>query len=143
MRKILSLLILLLVGLAVGGGAGYAAIALIGAPARAAKAAAPPTFVSTGKILAPLVGADGRLTGYTSFEVSIEVPGDKADFVTPRLPMLLHAINMRSYRTPMAAGPDGMLPNIDVFRRLVLRAAPEAFGPGVVRRVAVTQAMPV
>jgi len=142
MRKALFLIALLIAGLGVGGGAGYAAILLL-KPKPAASAEAAPVFVPTGKILAPLVGADGRLTGYTSFEVAIEVPADKADFVAPRLPMLLHAINMRSYRTPMAAGPDGMLPNIDVFRRLVLSAAPEAFGAGVVRRVAITQAMPV
>jgi hypothetical protein len=55
---------------------------------------------------------------------------------------LLHAINMRTYRTPMAAGPDGMLPDISVFRKIVMDAAPEAFGPKVVRLVAVTQAVP-
>ncbi len=70
------------------------------------------------------------------------MPTDKADYVTARLPLLLHAINMRTFRTPMASGPDGLLPDLETFRRVVMASAPEAFGPGVLRKVAVTKVNP-
>lgn len=148
MKKILFLLTVLLSGLGLGGGAAYATVLLLGAQAPATTSAAhvddkvEPSFVDAGKILAPLVFADGRLSGYVQFQVQLEVPADKAEFVSARLPLLLHAINMRTYRTPMAAGPDGLIPDLETFRKVVMTAAPEAFGPGVLRKVAVTQANP-
>ncbi len=144
MKKILFLLAILLAGLGLGGGAAYATVLLLGsrAPVAGAHAQIEPSFVDAGKILAPLVFADGRLSGYVQFQVQLEVPADKAEFVAARLPLLLHAINMRTYRTPMAAGPDGLIPDIETFRKVVMAAAPEAFGTGVLRKVAVTQANP-
>lgn len=146
MKKILFLLVTLLAGLGLGGGAAYATVMLLGPkPAGAAAAAhaeVEPSFVDAGKVLAPLVFADGRLSGYVQFQVQLEVPADKAEFVAARMPLLLHAINMRTYRTPMAAGPDGLIPDLETFRKVVMTAAPEAFGAGVLRKVAVTQANP-
>ena len=144
MKKILFLLAILLAGLGLGGGAAYATVLLLGprAPAAGAHAQVEPSFVDVGKILAPLVFADGRLSGYVQFQVQLEVPADKAEFVAARLPLLLHAINMRTYRTPMAAGPDGLIPDIETFRKVVMAAGPEAFGAGILRKVAVTQANP-
>jgi hypothetical protein len=145
MKKILFLLVTLLAGLGLGGGAAYATVMLLGpkpAAATVAKDEAAPSFVDAGKILAPLVFADGRLSGYVQFQVQLEVPADKAEFVAARMPLLLHAINMRTYRTPMAAGPDGLIPDLETFRKVVMAAAPEAFGAGVLRKVAVTQANP-
>jgi hypothetical protein len=145
MKKFILLPILLLAGIGVGGGAAYGTITLMGPPGPAAAPKAEevePSFVDAGKILAPLVSADGQLSGYVQFQVQLEVPEDKAEFVTARLPLLLHAINMRTYRTPMAAGPDGLLPDLGTFRKVVMDAAPEAFGAGVLRKVAVTQASP-
>jgi hypothetical protein len=145
MKKILFLLFILLAGLGLGGGAAYATVMLLGPKAPAAGATygdVEPSFVDAGKILAPLVFADGRLSGYVQFQVQLEVPADKAEFVAARLPLLLHAINMRTYRTPMAAGPDGLIPDIETFRKVVMTAGPEAFGAGVLRKVAVTQANP-
>lgn len=145
MKKILFLLFILLTGLGLGGGAAYATVMLLGPRAPAAGASygdVEPSFVDAGKILAPLVFADGRLSGYVQFQVQLEVPADKAEFVAARLPLLLHAINMRTYRTPMAAGPDGLIPDIETFRKVVMTAGPEAFGAGVLRKVAVTQANP-
>lgn len=152
MKKLLSLLILLVVGTGLGGGAGYGAILLLG-PSNAA-ATAPdkaehagnaghgPSFVPAGEVLAPVVAADGHLSGYVKFDLQLEVGADKAEFVAARLPLMLHAINMRTFRTPMASGPDGMLPNLDTFRRVAQASADEAFGAGVVRRVAIVQATP-
>jgi hypothetical protein len=144
MKKTLFLLAILLAGLGLGGGAAYATVLLLGPrePAAGAHDQIEPSFVDAGKILAPLVFADGRLSGYVQFQVQLEVPADKAEFVAARLPLLLHAINMRTYRTPMAAGPDGLIPDIETFRKVVMAAAPEAFGAGVLRKVAVTQANP-
>jgi hypothetical protein len=144
MKKILFLLIVLLAGLGLGGGAAFATMLALG-PRHETEAGAEEvkvSFVPTGKILAPLVFADGHLAGYVQFDVELEVAADKSAFVTERLPLLLHAINMRTYRTPMAAAPDGMLPDIEVFRKVVLQAAQEAFGAPVIRKVAVTAASP-
>ena len=145
MKKILFLLVVLLAGLGLGGGAAYATVMLLGPRPQASAVHAEETdktFVDAGKILAPLVFADGRLSGYVQFQIQLEVPADKAEFVTARMPLLLHAINMRTYRTPMAAGPDGLIPDLETFRKIVMSAAPEAFGAGVLRKVAVTQANP-
>lgn len=144
MKKLLLPLAVLIAGTAVGGGAAYGTGLLIGAPKPKAAAAEPAdtSFVPTAKILAPLVTMDGRLAGYVAFEVQLEVASDQAEFVTARMPLLLHAINMRTYRTPMAAGPDGLLPDLAMFRKVVTDAAPEAFGSGVVRKVAITGAVP-
>ncbi len=143
MKKVLLPLIVAALGVAVGGGSAYATSMILG-PASAPKKEAPQetAFVPAGKILAPLVFPDGRLSGYVSFEVALEVPADRSEDIAARLPLLLNAINMRTYRTPMTSGRDGMLPNIAVFRKLVQESAVEAFGKGAVRRTAVTQAVP-
>jgi flagellar basal body-associated protein FliL len=148
MKKILFLVLVLLSGLGLGGAAAFGTLLVLGprpaqaAPAPAAEEVAT-TFVPVDKLLAPLVSADdGRLTGYVQFQFNLEVPADKSSEVTKRLPLLLHAINMRTFKTPMAAGKDGLLPSLDQFRKVVETAAPEAFGAGVVRKVAITQATP-
>lgn len=147
MKKMLFLIVVVLAGLGLGGGAALATLVVLGPrPAQAAKAPAEEVetvFVPVDKLLAPLVSAeDGRLTGYVQFQFNLEVPKDKSSDVTKRLPLLLHAINMRTFKTPLAAGKDGLLPSLDQFRKVVEAAAPEAFGAGVVRKVAITQATP-
>ena len=145
MGKILFPLIILLLGAGVGAASGFGVRHLFGPPAATAKAApakVETTLVPLPRMTAPLVLPDGRLSGYAAFEEQLEVRIEDAARVTAELPYLQHAINMRTYRIPLAAGRDGALPNIDVFRRVTLDAATEAFGRGVVRRVAVTQAVP-
>ena len=146
MKKILIPALVLVAGIGLGGGAAYGTTMLVGeGPATRAPDPRPDeetSFVPVTKVIAPLVMSDGRLSGYVSFDLQLEVTADRVEFVTGRLPLLLHAINMRTYRTPMASGPDGMLPELGAFRKLVMTAAPEAFGPNVVRHVAVTQAVP-
>jgi hypothetical protein len=140
MKKMAAIGVLLVLGLGVGGGASLATDALMAE--RQARAEQKLVFVPTGTILAPLVFPDGRLSGYVSFEAQIEVPSDRSNIVKTQLPLLLDAINMRTYRTPMASGPDGMVPGLDAFRRLLLDAAIETYGKAAVRRVVVTQATP-
>ncbi len=139
-KPLLSALILVL-GLGIGG-AGALATSLVMADqhAQARKAT---LFVPTGPIIAPLVFADGRLSAYVTFEAQIEVSSDQADAVRQQLPLLLDAVNMRTYRTPMASGPDGLVPGVDAFRRVLLEAAIQTFGREAVRRAVVTRATPV
>lgn len=140
MKKLLLTLVILLAGAGVGGGAAIGARHLAGPPKPVVKAEQPPVFVRASKILAPLVLADGRLAGYVTFDAALQVPADQAAIVTAKLPMLFHAINMRTYHTPLATGPDGMLPDINGLRAVVMAASAEAFGRAVVRRAAITRA---
>lgn len=145
MKRALFLVMVLLLGVMVGGGAGYGAVLLFAKPGDAPVAPPPApkrSFVSSTKILAPLVFLDGRLAGYVTFDIALEVPEDKAAEVTEKLPLLLHAINMRTWRTPLASGPDGQLASIGGFRNVVRDAAAEAFGRNTVTRIAITRAEP-
>lgn len=146
MKPLLLLAMLVATGAATGGGAALAIQRFAPAPTVAATHAPPPAppreYVAVERILAPLVMRDGRLAGYVSFDIGLDVAIVDSPAVVAQLPMLRHAINMRTYRTPLAAGPDGLLPDIDGLRRLVMSAAPEALGRGVVRRVAITRAEP-
>jgi hypothetical protein len=142
MRKLFLLLTVSIAGIGIGGGAAWGTSMLVG-PVAPADSHGEAAFVPAGKVLAPLVFKDGRLSGYVSFNLELEVDADAAETVQAQLPLLLNAINMRTYKTPMAAGPDGLLPDIAVFRKVVMDAAGEAFGKDVVRRAAITQATPV
>lgn len=146
MKPALILPILLIAGIGVGGGAAFGLRQLLPPPAAASQAEARPkmetAFVPTGKILAPLVSPDGRLAGYVSFEVQLETADSDVEFVTARLPLLFDAINMRTFRTPMTSGPGGMLPELAVFRKVVMASAAEAFGGKVVKRAVIMQATP-
>jgi hypothetical protein len=51
-------------------------------------------------------------------------------------------INLRTWSTPLAAGPDHILPDLRAFARVVDAAAQEIFGKKMVRRVIVTGARP-
>lgn len=149
MKRILLILTLLLGGAAVGGGAAIATTRFVLGGSAAAGHAKPDTeaehvtsFVPVDQVLAPLVLRDGRLAGYVRFDAGLEVATDKATDIAERLPLLLHAINMRTYRAPLAAGPDGMLPDITRLQVVVNAAAIEVFGRGTVRKVAITKAEP-
>lgn len=141
MKKMLGALLALILGVGVGGASAYG-VGLIhptGAPVRAAET----EFVPTGTMMAPLVFADGRLSGYASFEVQLEVAKGEGEAVKARLPLLLNAVNMRTYRTPLASGRDGLIPGVDAFRKVAMEAAREIYGQDLVHGVAVTQASPV
>ncbi|HKY82535.1 MAG TPA: hypothetical protein VJM09_13800 [Sphingobium sp.] len=142
MKKLLGAVAALVLGVGVGGASAYG-VGLI-RPQNGRSAAATKTeFVPTGAMMAPLVFPDGRLSGYASFEVQLEVPQGEGDEVKAKLPLLLNAVNMRTYRTPLASGKDGLIPGLDAFRKVVIDAAAETYGPDLVRRAVVTQATPV
>jgi hypothetical protein len=147
MKRPLLLLLAGVAGLGVGGGAafGVAQLAPLAADGAKAKPAAEPVdteFVTTGSVITPLVFPDARFAGYVGIEAQLEVAPDAAEAVRARMPLLLHAINLRTFKTPMAAGPDGQMPDLETYRRILQDAAPRIFGAGVVRRVAITQARP-
>lgn len=144
MKRLLALIFLLALGLGLGGGAAYGVAQLLGPPPpKAVPPKAETAFISAGTLLAPIVTADGRLSGYANFEVQLEVAVDKQAAVTEKLPLLLHAINLRTWTTPMAAGPDHILPDLRVFAAVVNTAAIDTFGTKMVHRVIVTSARPV
>lgn len=146
MKKLLSLIILLILGLGLGGGAAYGVSRLLGPPPPPEQHAAEQvetSFVPAGTILAPIVAQDGGLSGYANFDVQLEVSAENADEVTARLPFLLHAVNLRAWKTPMASGPHYMLPDLRLFAKMVEDAAKESLGKDAVIRVVVTGARPV
>lgn len=155
MKKAVLGIALLLAGTAAGAGGGWALLTFM--PDMSPKAEAgvdgaadttadaddtPTSIIPAGRVLAPLVYKDGTLAGYGGFQVQIEVPEAEAATITARLPILLHAINMRTFKAPLAAGPDGMIPDLGLFRATVQQAADESFGKGMVKRVLVTEAAP-
>lgn len=143
MKKILLPLGIVLAGAATGAGSALAVRHFTGSPQKTPKAASPLVFVTVAKIVAPLVLSDGGLAGYVSFDVDLQVDEPAQADVTGKLPLLLHAINMRSYRSPLATGHDGMLPDIGGLRTLVAAACVEAFGKSTVHRIAITRAEPI
>lgn len=144
MKRAFTLLAVVAGGLLTGGGASLAVAQLRPAERAAASEPSdePPQFVPGGSILVPLVFEDGQLAGYASIDVQLQVAAEESEAVAARMPLLLHAINLRTFRTPLAAGPGGQLPDLRAFRRLVAIAADTAFGRGTVRHIAITQARP-
>lgn len=143
MKKILLPLVVLLTGAGVGCGSAIATRHFAGPPKPAVKVEAPLVFVPVVKIVAPLVLTGGGLAGYISFDTELQVEDSAQADVTAKLPLLLHALNMRTYKQPLATGPDGMLPNIRELRGVVEAACIEVFGKTVVRRIAITRAEPI
>ena len=73
MKKILIPLLMVIGGIVFGAGGGYAAMLFLKPQSADAKGAAPvaTVFVPAGKILAPIVASDGKLSGYANFDVSL------------------------------------------------------------------------
>lgn len=146
LKKIITLLLILLLGLGAGAGAAFGVSQLLGPPPTPDPHAAKKietAFVPTGPLVLPIVTTDANLSGYGAFEMQIEVALDDEADVGANMPMVLHAINMRAWATPMAAGRQKILPDLDVLTRLALDAAQKALGKGKVLRVVVTSARPV
>ena len=75
----------LVAGLAAGSGTAYATAQYLGLHGgkKAAPEAVDTVFVPTGPIMAPLVFPDGRLAGYVSFQVQLEVETDRGEEISP------------------------------------------------------------
>lgn len=144
MKRPLLLVLMITGGIVLGGGAGWAASQFLdpGLITKAEPVKEVTAFVEVPRMLAPLVDSEGRLLGYNRFVVQVEVPASEADALRQKVPLLQDAINMRTFRTPMAAGPDGLRPNLDVLRSTARAAAEQVYGKAVVRRVLITEAQP-
>lgn len=151
MKPVVLYLTVALVAGAAGAGGAFGVLTFLKPPggkeaaekaAEAPKEEGPWVILPESSIDAPLVFEDGRLAGYAKFTFQLEVAEKDSARVTEELPILMNAINLRTYRSPMARDPDGQVPDLDVFRTILEEAHREAFGPGVVRRVLITEAMP-
>lgn len=144
MKRLIVLLVLLGIGLGMGAGAAYGVAQLLGPPPPKSAPPKPETvFIALGTLLSPIVAEDGRLSGYANFDVQLEVAADREAEVTSKLPLLLHAINLRTWSAPMASGPDHILPDLRVFAGVVDTAAAKSLGKGAVQRVIITGARPL
>lgn len=140
-----NIIVMALAGLVAGAGGG-AAVAIFlpsGEPQeRAPVEAGDGVFVTLGALLVPLSFPDGNFTGYVRIEAQLEVAVDEEEAVKERLPLIIHAVNIRAYGKPLAAGPDGRLPNAAAFRTIVAEEAAKVLGKGAVRSVALTSLAP-
>jgi hypothetical protein len=150
LKKILFALLLLVAGVGIGGGAAFGVGKLLGPPpdppekgAHAPAEAIETEFIPAGTLLAPIVAEDGNLSGYANFEVQLEVPAGTGADITAKLPLLLHAVNLRAFATPMAAGPQHVLPDLRLFAKMVEEAAQESLGKGAIVRAVVMSVRPV
>ncbi|MBT0670547.1 hypothetical protein HT136_19450 [Novosphingobium profundi] len=135
---------LLLIGLPVGAGGAYAALRFFPDLFEGKlKHAAASGYVPVDTLLVPLVSRDGRLAGYVTIDSQLEVAADSVADVQARLPFFLNAVNMRAYRRPLAAGPDGQLPDLVALRALLVDAAVEVYGKGTVRKAMIARVGPV
>lgn len=146
MKRSLIIFATIIGGLLVGGGAGWAALMLLNPQSEAVPKLSigeeQLAFVEVPRMIAPLVDGEGQLMGYNRFVVQLQVPADNAEIMLTKIPLVQDAINMRTFRAPMAAGPDGQRPNLEVFRQTVQQAAEEVYGKKQVRRILVTYAGP-
>lgn len=131
-------IVTLVLGAAAGNGGAWGAARLFGNGALT-EADTSRQFVPVSGIVAPLVAEDGHLLGYMKFDVQLEVPRDRAAYLTANIPLLLDATNRRSFDAPLSGGADGMLPRPAALRKLMAQASGQTFGSGFVSRVAVTQ----
>lgn len=142
----LGKLLLLPLGLIIGagGGAGVAFLlpAAPPAPAVAPASSGDSKFVTLGALLVPVTLPDGQLTAYVTVEPQLELGEDDVEPVTARIPLIIDAVNVRTFATPLASGPDGRLPDAAAFKAVVAKEAARLLGPGVVRSVAITRIAP-
>ena len=133
-----------LAGLLAGAGGGAAVTLLLpaGEPKRAPIEVGDSRFVTLGALLVPLSLPDGRLTGFMRVEAQLEVAESDEEGVTARLPLVIHAVNLRAYGKPLAVGVDGRLPDAPAIRTIVAAEAGKVLGKGVVRSVALTSVAP-
>jgi len=144
MRKPLTLLMMLLGGAGLGAGSAFGAGLLMPAQSEAAAEPrpadeGPPAFVPM-ELLVPLVFDDGQLAGYANLKLQLLVEAEQNESVTARLPLLLNAINLQTYRTPLAGAAGGRLPDLNQLRGLIQRSAERTLGHAVVRQVAIVEA---
>jgi hypothetical protein len=144
MNRSLFLVATVVVGIVLGGATGWAASQfLVPMLKPVSKPAQEPTaFLEMPRMLGPIVDQEGRLMGYNQFIVHVEIQTKSDEDLKQWVPLLQDAINMRTFRTPMAVGTDGQRPNLDMLRQMVRAAAEEVLGKKEVRRILITESQP-
>lgn len=146
MKQIIVIILCLLVGLGAGAGGTYAYALNFGlgdkqGPDRpdpkGANKVLPPF-----KVRAPITFEDGTLATYAVFKVQLVVKEEAAMKAEEEEAMVINAINMRTFKTPLVKGPDGQIPDVEVFRKIVSAAGTEALGKGVVSNILITDVQP-
>lgn len=99
-------------------------------------------YIETGKLLLPLVDADGDLVSYIAIQAKLEVLAADASEARQLLPYILNEINMVAWQTGLSAGRDGMLLNTKTAEKLYFDAARRAFNRDAVRRVLLISIVP-
>lgn len=146
MKQVMIVILCLLAGLGIGAGGTYAYALNFGLgdetgpkrpdPAGENKALAP------FKVRAPITFEDGTLATYAVFKVQLVVKEEAALKAEEEEAKVINAINMRTFKTPLVKGPDGQIPDIESFRKVVAEAGTEALGKGVVANILITDVQP-
>ena len=134
---------LLVLGVLVGAGSAFAVVRLFPEQFKIGSARHGPTeFVTVDPLLVPLVFRDGKLAGYITIQCDLEVAKGKGEEAKSRMVLFMNADDMRTFAKPLAAGPDGQLPDLKSLQKLLQEAADVAYGKGYVRRAMVSRANP-
>lgn len=146
MRQILTIILCLLAGIGIGGGGTYAYALNFGLGGKPATNRTDPAgdnkVLAPFKIRAPITFEDGTLATYAVFKVQLVVKAEAAEKAETNEAMVLNAINMRTYKTPLIKGPDGQLPDVETFRKVISEAGSEALGKGVIANILITDVQP-
>jgi hypothetical protein len=144
-KKAAKLFAGLLVGCSGAVGVQYVVGAMV--PAKLAeeraKAPVPMEYVEVGKVTLPLVDEQGDLVSYVKVEASLEVPEGEGEAAKLKLPVVLHEINMVTWRSALSKGSDGRLVDTKAVEKIFVGAAKQVYGKDLdVKRVLVTSAIP-
>ncbi len=146
MKHLVIIIFALLLGVGSGGSAMYFLGPTVDRAAQPASAAPAlregSVILRPFKVRTPIVYSDGNLSTYVKFSVQLLVTKDFADKANEMQPMVINEINMRTFRTPLAMGPDGQIPNLQVFRDIALASARKVLGRSNVNKVLITDVEP-
>lgn len=146
MKQLLIVVLALLLG-AGGGAAGMHFLGPAGQQAEKPAASAAPLpeeseILPPFKVRAPIVFSDGNLSTYARFSVQLVVRAETAEQAGEMQPLVINAINMRTFQAPLAQSPDGQIPSVQAFRDIVLASAQEVLGRSNVSKALVTDIEP-
>lgn len=100
-------------------------------------------YVALGKVTLPVVDKDGDLVRYVAIDASLEVPQGDGDEAKTKLPVVLHQINMVTWKSALSSGPDGELVDTNAVEKIFETAAKQVYGKDLpVNRVLLTSTIP-
>jgi hypothetical protein len=146
MKQILIAILCLLAGLGIGGGGTYAYAINVGLGGKPATERPDPAgenkMLAPFKIRAPITYEDGTLATYAVFKVQLVVKAESAEKAETDEALVINAINMRTFKTPLVKTEDGQIPDVEAFRKVIADAGTEALGKGVVANILITDIQP-